>query len=257
VYRGLVHALGTLRFRPPVQPIEPTRTLRYVDGARRGIAPLADVYEPARPNGYSVVLVHGGGFVLGSRRSQAVRYLATRFTAAGLAVCAIDYRMIFRGGRLEAAVDDVCAAFANWPGDGAALVGLSAGATLALLAAERVRPRVVVSCFGLYEVEHLRGPAIVLPRLLFANPDRATWRFAAKPAAPTLLIHGDADELVPVEQARRLAAQRTALGLPTRLVEYAGARHGFFNTAHRAADDAVHEIVRFVTGDLTDLACRA
>ena len=246
MYRGLVDAIATLRFRPALELIAPTRTQRYVAGARRGIAPLADVYEPVRPNGRSIVLVHGGGFVIGSRRAQAVRYLATRFAEAGLAVCAIDYRMIFRGGRLAAAVDDVCAAFASWPRDGAVLVGLSAGATLALLAAERVNPRGVVSCFGLYEVDHLARSGAGVPRLLFASRDRATWRFAPMPAAPTLLIHGDADELVPVSQARRLAAERTALGLPTRLVEYPGAPHGFFNTAHRAAEDAVHEIVRFV-----------
>lgn len=211
----------------------------------RGIPPLADVYLPSHPTGASAVLVHGGAFVIGSRRMKPMRFLAARLTAAGIAVCAIDYRMIFRGGRLPEAVDDVRAAAAWWPQRAAqlgldarrvSLVGLSAGATLALLAADASIER-LACCFGLYEPDALRGPSALLPRLLFATPDRARWRLAAAPATPTLLLHGDRDRLVPVAQAHRLAARRTALGLPTRLAILPGAPHGFFRrpTPHAEA----------------------
>ena len=105
--------------------------------------------------------------------------------------------------------------------------------------------------FGLYEIDHLRGPAGLLPRLLFGTADRAAWierspRFAPQPAAPTLLLHGTDDGLVPVEQARRLAAHRDALGLPTRLVVYPGAPHGFFNLPLPVADAGAQEIVDHV-----------
>jgi carboxymethylenebutenolidase len=53
-------------------------------------------------------------------------------------------------------------------------------------------------------------------------------RGVPQPAIPTLLLHGDADTLVSVDQARRLAAHRDALGVPTRLVIYPGAPHGFY-----------------------------
>ena len=50
-----------------------------------------------------------------------------------------------------------------------------------------------------------------------------------------MLIHGEKDRHVPVEQACRLAAQRQALALPTQLVVVPDATHGFFHKhAHHA-----------------------
>ena len=257
LYREVVRSLRSLRGDPVTSDVTPTvAAIAYRPGG-----PLADVYVPAGARA-SVLLVHGGGFVLGSRRMKPMRYLAAQLTAAGLAVCAIDYRMIFRGGRLAEATDDVVDAFAFWQQQAPAfgldpaqitMVGLSAGATLSLLAAPRCDGlAAIVSCFGLYEVDHLRGPATLLPRMLFATRDRAAWttrspRHAAQAAAPTLLLHGTDDGLVPVSQAHRLAAHRESLGLPTRLVIYDGAPHGFFNLAHHpAAEAAVRDIVEHV-----------
>jgi len=216
----------------------------------RGIAPLADIYQPAQPTGSSVLLVHGGGFVIGSRRMKPMRFLAARLAASGIAVCAIDYRLIFRGGRLDEAVDDVRAALGFWRDRAAdpqavSMIGLSAGASLALLAADASLAR-LACCFGLYAVDHLRGIASALPRLLFRTPDRARWRFDAQPSVPTLLLHGDADRLVPVAQAHRFAAERAARDLPTKLVVYPGAPHGFFTKPGIAADAAAHELARWV-----------
>jgi acetyl esterase/lipase len=230
----------------------------YRRPAGRGIAPLADLYLPRDPSGASVVLVHGGGFVIGSRRMRPMRYLAARLVAARVAVCAVDYRLIFRGGRLGEAIDDVADALAFWHAEAArrgldsravSLVGLSAGASLALYAAARDAARVhrLVCCFGLYDLD-LPDPASLLPRLLLRTPDRAVWRArsplrAPQPPAPTLLLHGSADRLVPVAQARRLAAARDALGLPTRLVVYPGAPHAFFTGPHRVADTAFADLL--------------
>lgn len=212
----------------------------------RGVAPLADIYEPSAPTGASVVLVHGGGFVIGSRRMKPMRFLAARLVEAGITVCSVDYRLIFRGGRLAEAIDDVRTALAFWraraPDPGRiTLVGLSAGGSLALRVAAHEPVARLACCFGLYESDHLR----VLSRLLFRTPDRSAWTLAAHPTVPTLLLHGDRDRLVPVAQARRLAAQREALGLPTRLVIYEGAPHGFFRTPSPTADAGVRELVHW------------
>ena len=262
---SVLDALASLRGGLPVEELRPTRpAIRYRARAGRGIAPLADLYLPPRATGASVVLVHGGAFVIGSRRMKPMRYLAARLGAAGIAVCAIDYRMIFRGGRLDEAREDVGDALRFWSTQAPrlgldpraiSLVGLSAGASLAMLAAGRAEAADLaglVCCFGLYEVEHLRGPVIgLLPRLLFRSGDRAAWTArsphgAPQPHVPTLLLHGSDDGLVPVDQARRLAARREALGLPTRLVIYAGAPHAFFNAPCPAADAAVREIIEHV-----------
>jgi len=265
-YGAVLSSLRSLRGEPTIASVQPAETIRYRRDAPRGaIAPLADVYVPAQPTGASVVLVHGGGFVIGSRRMKPMRYLTARFVAAGIAVCAIDYRMIFRGGRLDEATTDVCDAFELWstkvPQLGLdpraiSLAGLSAGATLSYLAAARIAPERlagIACCFGLYEIDHLRGPAALLPRLLFGTRDRDAWtnrspRFAAQPAVPTLLLHGGDDGLVPAEQARRLAAHRESLGLATRLVIYEGVPHGFFNLPVPAADAGARELIAHVRG---------
>lgn len=257
-YGSVLRSLRSLRGDPGLPAVQPTHAaVRYRAAGQGGIAPLADLYVPAHATRASVVLVHGGGFVIGSRRMKPMRYLAAQLYAAGISVCAIDYRMIFRGGRLDEAVDDVHAACAFWsaraPDPRAiSIVGLSAGGTLALLAAANGADVAgLVCCFGLYDVGHLRGPAALLPRLLFRTSDRAAWtarspRFVTQPAIPTLLLHGSDDGLVPVDQARSLAAHREALGLPTRLVIYDGAPHGFFNVPVPAAAAGAQEIIEAV-----------
>jgi acetyl esterase/lipase len=240
--------------------------VRYRTRAARGITPLADIYLPPHGSAPSVVLVHGGGFVIGSRRMKPIRYLAARLVEAGIAVCAIDYRMIFRGGRLDEAVDDVCDAFAFWRArapdpDAVSMIGLSAGATLAMLATSRLGarspgPSRLACCFGLYELDQLEGAmAGALLRLLLRRSDRPTWRDRSprsmpQPEIPTLLLHGGADALIPVAQAHRLAAHREALGLPTRLVIYPDAPHGFFSVPGAAAESGVRALVEHVAPTL-------
>ncbi len=265
-YRDVFSALWTLRgpIRDERAPVE--RAVRYRAGRARGIAPLLDVYAPppTRATERSVVLVHGGGFFVGSRDMKPMRYLGSRLSDAGLTVGSLDYRLILRGGRLDEALEDVRAGLSYWV-DGCrargldpervSIIGLSAGGALTMLAAGEAGARVhrVVSCFGLYEIEHLEGPlATAMPRLLFRTSDRTTWsarspRHAPQPQAPTLLLHGTADGLVPAEQARRLAAHRESLGLPTTLSIYEGAPHGFFNQQGEHAARAVREIVAHVT----------
>lgn len=262
-YRAVLDALVSLG--GPAHFDEPRATesnVTYRAPHRRGVAPLADLYVPAADaTGASVLLVHGGGFVLGSRRMKPMRFLASRLVAEGIAVCSIDYRLVFRGGRLDEGVDDVMSAVSflrtrvgrfGLDASRISLVGLSAGATLAMLAASRTEVHRLVSVFGLYELDHLRGPlATVIPRLVFGTSSRAAWharspRGAPQPSVSTLLLHGTEDGLVPVEQARRLAEHRRGLGLPTKLVELEGAPHGFFNSASHACEQGLREIVDFV-----------
>lgn len=260
-YRALLRALWTLRGQVPGERPPTERAVRYRAQRLPGIEPHYDVYLPERPTGDSVVLVHGGGFAIGARDMKPMRRIASDLLARGVAVCSVDYRMIFRGGRLDESLEDVGRALEHWrehaSGRGldparVSLLGLSAGATLALLAASRAPVHRVVSCFGLYELDHLSGPlAALLPRLVFRSSDRALWaerspRGAKQPQAPTLLLHGTADGLVPHGQAERLAAHRRSLGLPTELVIYPGAPHGFFNEEGQVALDALDAIARFV-----------
>ena len=246
---ALTRALWSLYKPGAIECPAPTRTAPYRSGL------LADVTLPESTAHASVVLVHGGGFVLGSRRMKPMRFLTSRLVGAGLAVCSIDYRLLGRGGSLSAATEDVRAAFEWWrreaPPGPVTVVGLSAGATLALLAASEGGRDVdrLVSVFGLYDFAALAGPvASLLPRLLIGPRD--TWHarspMAAPPiAVPTLFLHGTADGLCPVAQAQAMAARREALGLPTRLVLYDGAPHAFLNDLGPLAESAARQIVEF------------
>jgi dipeptidyl aminopeptidase/acylaminoacyl peptidase len=57
--------------------------------------------------------------------------------------------------------------------------------------------------------------------------------------APVLILHGDADRIVPVAPMRRLAAQLDSLGRPHELVVYPGGDHNL--TGH---GDDVHRRIR-------------
>ncbi|HTL37683.1 MAG TPA: alpha/beta hydrolase [Kofleriaceae bacterium] len=242
--RAVISLLASQR-GAPATVIAPTHPdVRYRDrvSARTEIAPLADIYVPLAPNGSSVILVHGGGWVLGSRRMKCMRYLSAKLVEAGVAVCAIDYRLLFRGGLIDEATEDVVDAFAFWSARAAthgldprriSLVGLSAGATLSLLAATQLdRVRSIASAFGLYDAPIWKSR---MPR------------HVRQTSAPTLLLHGTRDDLVPVEQAHELAAHRRSLGLPTKLVTYDGAPHGFFSMAIPAAEIATRAIIAHVS----------
>ena len=259
--RAVARTVASLFTPPTFAPEAPThRGLRY----RRGLGPRrrVDVYLPDGPGPHpSVAVIHGGGFLIGSRRMKPARYLATRLVQAGYAVGAFDYRLLIRGTlHLDRQVADVRAALGWWHEQGrrfrldprrTAALGLSAGGTLLLLAtAGGATPPLahLVSVFSLYDLGQLSGrlPA-VLGHLLHRTGDRAVWT-ARSPLAqapcpvPMTLLHGTADGLTPLVQAERFAELRRQAGLPTRLHVYPGAPHGFFNeaaspTAQRATAD--------------------
>lgn len=234
---------------------------------RRGVAPLADLYLPSdggpRPG---VLLVHGGGFVIGSRRMKATRLLGKHMRTAGFAVASIDYRLLGRGGRIQESLDDVVAAARWWATAGPqehgvrpgpfSIVGLSAGATLSLMAASEVGSEIVgdvVSVFGLYDFAGVKGPiGAGMRKFVLAGAEdwQARSPVFSKLQVPLTLLHGTVDQMVPVEQAHRLRDAREAEGLPTTFHEYEGARHAFFNSERLAPSEEA-------LGDVLDALRRA
>jgi len=55
-------------------------------------------------------------------------------------------------------------------------------------------------------------------------------------SAPTLIIHGDADELVPIQQAQSMIEKLKAAGVDARLSVKAGAGHGWADTTKDSAE---------------------
>ncbi len=262
---GLLQALALLARPARFEALEPThRGLPYADGRRRGVPPLCDVYLPAAPRPYpSVIVVHGGGFVIGHRRMKPVRLVATRLCEAGFAVCALDYRLLLRGGGLAAQVEDVTAAAAYWRSEHArfgcdparvSMLGFSAGAALMLLHAAKSEPyHRLVNVYGVVDLHRMSGRrAEPLLRVLTGTRDRRAWE-AMSPSthahapSPLLTIHGTRDELVPVAHATRLHEARRARGLPSELEIVEGMPHGWLNDASLPESErAVQRVIHFL-----------
>jgi acetyl esterase/lipase len=233
----------------------------YREHNQKGIAPKADIYLPEIKNAPSVVLVHGGGFLIGSRKMKPIRFLASELHSAGYAVCAIDYRLIFRGGDLAKALEDVLAALGWWEKQAGTyqldakrihLCGMSAGATLSCLAAAKSQASFLQSLicfFGLYDFASLDGPlAACLKRTLVPDGDWIQEAPSKQPIAklPTLLLHGDADTLVYCEQAKEFAAKRQSQNISTTLKVFANQAHAFTNHRTAASEEALKDMLEFL-----------
>lgn len=224
-----------------------------------------DVWNPTTPAAArpAVVLVHGGAWDAGSR-GQNPRWdawLADR----GAVVVDIDYRLAPGAGWDQQPRDVACAL--SWVGARSGelgvdptrvtLVGASAGAQLVLdtaYAPERftpscpgrpLRPAGVVAFYPPTDLVPLdaadgwRNPEVVpdadLQTFLRSTPeqDPAAWA-AASPVThiragvpPTLLLHGDHDQIVPVQQSRTLADVGRARGADVTVQELPFGNHGY------------------------------
>jgi acetyl esterase/lipase len=173
-----------------------------------------------------------------------MRPLCADLARHGWAAWNVDYRRVGRGegGGWPATFDDVLAAVDHLtqleaPLDATriAAVGHSAGGHLALwLAAERSLPVAALAAVSdLEATTDLYAPGGAVRDLMRCAPEDAPDdRYAqANPirrlplGVPILLLHGDADETVPVRRSRDFAAAARAAGDEVTLVDPPGAGH--------------------------------
>jgi acetyl esterase/lipase len=198
-------------------PPPPTRVERYADGPTG----VVDVFGEAGP---PVILLHGGFWRNAYDRTH-LRHLAAALAADGLHVALPEFRRVGDpGGGMPGTLDDVRAILATVPallgvapGD-VVLGGHSAGGHLAVLAAIDAPepPRRVVSLAGVLDVaaahrDRLSDGAV---GALLGEPDPAPERIAAVdpmqlplPACEVVLVHGRADDVVPVAYSADYAAR--------------------------------------------------
>ncbi len=211
-------------------PAEPTEHVyRTVDG--RGLK--AFVFKPSTTNANArtpaILLFHGGGWVVGA--PDWVFASARRYAALGMVAIAVEYRLSGDGVTPVEALDDVCHAFrwtraqaGAWSVDPrrVAASGVSAGGHLAAAAS-------TIGCGNAEGAYGTGGPdALVLwspavdvsgdghfRRILGA---RATVE-AMNPVEhmrprmpPTVVVHGEKDNLTPLSGVRRFCAGVEAAG---------------------------------------------
>ncbi len=191
---------------------------------------------PPRPGPHTgVVLLPGSG-------GWNWRYprLAAFFSDSGFATLAVDY---YGETGIDTSHDD---ALRKWPvwlatvrnavaylrgypsaGKPVALVGFSRGGALAIAAARTPGVSAVVDFFG-------HGPA---------DPD--SLRATVRGLPPLLILHGEADSVVSVQEAYRLRDAVLGQGGRVEIHVYPGADHGFFNSDSASAD-ALRRAIEFL-----------
>jgi acetyl esterase/lipase len=242
--------LRRLGNRPSLRGVEVVRDVVFsepeIDGPLR-----LDVYRAKEAAGGEprpvVVAIHGGGFAMGSK--QWVGAASAELARRGYVTLAIQYR--FGPGHifpapfrdLESAHGWVRRRAGEYGADPSriGLLGSSAGASLALLAATRGWPgvRAAVSWSGMWSLEDLEqepGPDperiwTAVENVLGCRDCPQRWMeasaraHAGRATAPIMLVNGER-ELVPALQARRADEDLTRLGVEHRVLIVPGTDHG-------------------------------
>ncbi|MCB9778533.1 MAG: alpha/beta hydrolase [Alphaproteobacteria bacterium] len=203
--------------------------VRYGPGERQ-VMRLWELNDLAPRDGWpGVLLIHGGGWVEGDLSD--FESLAPAFARRGIVAAAMNYRLA-PDDRWPAPLDDAEAALerlrdAQTDPQRLAVWGHSAGGHIALQLARR-RPDLVACVVAMGAPTDLRqlathgvddlGRVFDDDQLEPASPISAT-----DPPVPTLLVHGDADAVVPVGHARAFA---TSWPDQTELIEIPDGDHG-------------------------------
>lgn len=249
-YRFTPHEVGIAFEEVAFTAADGTRIAGWWLDQRNTAPPELDQPDNVPGNGRTVIVCHG------HRGSMAdMLGIGPALWRAGNNVLLFDFRGNGDSGDgrqslahheqldLRAAIDWVVA---RRPGDRLAVMGFSMGAAVAAMVGptdERVEALVLDSPFAdMLDVVRTTGRRWHLPAFpLLAMVDRVTgwrhgYRFAdVRPVdvigrfapRPLLLLHGDADRVIPLEHARRML---DAAGEPKQLVVFPGADHcgGYF-----------------------------
>lgn len=229
-----------------------------------------DVFAPSEKGAWPVVVtLHGGGWFAGDRNSMNL--LADRLAGRGMVVFNPSYRTVALGGRFPTTVDDVACAvgharetadrFTDTP-DRVVVVGYSAGAHLGALVTlapgqfgtecgdgTSLGVDAFVGLAGPYDTDlfdFLLAPWFGTDRADDPEPWKQGNPFTyvqLAPEVPVLLLHGDADQVVPPIFSESFAAALEDAGIPVQLELLSGAEHGTINDP-RVVGDRIADFIQ-------------
>jgi acetyl esterase/lipase len=232
---------------------QPSVTTDVVYGHKDGLALTFDVYRPARPNGAAVISIVSGGWQSSVEMGGFIAAYYPPLNEKGFTVFAVRHGSSPRYP-MSAIVADVRRAVrfirqhaAEYTVDPTRIgvFGSSAGGQLALLLGttadsgdpsasdgvlrESSRVAAVVAYFpptDLSRWENRRAfPATALTE---AEASRySPIRFVSPGSAPSLIVHGDADRVVPIVEGETMYAALSKAGVPASFIRIEGAGHRF------------------------------
>jgi acetyl esterase/lipase len=242
----------------PAPARQPSVTTDVVYGHKDGLALTFDVHRPAQPNGAGVISIVSGGY----RSSVEISRLFAKgyyppLSDKGFTVFAVRHGSSPRYP-MSAIVADMRRAVrfirqhAGEYGvdpDRIGVFGASAGGQLALLLGttadsgnpsasdevlrESSRVAAVVAYFPPTDLSRWRTQLIrqgAVPAMRLTDAEAAEYspiRFVSPGAAPSLIVHGDADTTVPMVEGETMHAALTKAGVPASFIRIEGAGHRF------------------------------
>lgn len=206
---------------------------RYGDGPDHE----ADLLLPAGDGPHRLAVLLHGGFWRAPFKREIMAALAVDLAARGWASWNVEYRRVGAGGGVPQTIDDVRAALDALPPqfERVVAIGHSAGGQLALCVAGVPRVAAIVSLAGVCDLQagarERIGEGAVL-EFVGGTPEQVPVQYAiADPLAllpadaEVLLVHGDADDRVPVQQSRDYLRAARSAGGRCELLELAGVDH--------------------------------
>lgn len=232
-----------------------------------------DVYLPAHRNEKTrvVIIIHGGGWNSGDKSDFNSYITEFQKRLPGYAFANLNYRLVTElGNYFPTQEKDVNAAITFLKNktteynisQSFIYLGISAGAHLAMLQAYKhnnvLQPKGVVSFFGPVDLERLYVNSdesipdqlkFIMNATLDANPniffESSPINFVNSNSAPTLMLHGDKDRIVPLEQAYMLQEKLEEKGIFNKLVIYPGQAHGW---GGKDLSDSFFQVETFIKG---------
>lgn len=230
-------------------------------GHHDGMANVYDVIRPANANGSAVLYMVSGGWVSRWAEPETRTQQFKALLDAGITVIPVHHGSAPRFKVPEAHADvkralrHVSLNAASYGVDPKRLgvFGGSAGGHLSLMLGlngddgdpaaidpvlrSPARIKTIVAYYPPADIRPLVGPSERFPALDFPKDQAAAISpilFVDAKDPPTLIVHGDADELVPLASGQSIYTALKNAGVKTDLVIIKGGDHGFSEPAHRA-----------------------